>query len=300
MNLRTLLSAMLFLRCSTWACFGQEDRAADDVAPSPQRQNPVLESLAPSPGATVLPFVPSYGFDLADVGHAVQVSGTAQSKHIWHGFDLMDGHSVFFPAATLTLGDTGFSAKLFGAYAVGGDMGQRDELDGALFYARDLLPDTRYATHGTLNYFYYGKPRVPSQRADAQEIGLGLSWPKLLGDNILEPSYYVGSLWPTEHDSQASGISGFIHVLGLTYNLAVPNPGTQDHPQFFKLYGDVTYNDGFGGAGRGWSHLTFGTSTDLAAGKITITPALNYQIAIDDSITSAHGFWGGLTFRYCF
>jgi hypothetical protein len=241
-----------------------------------------------------------------DVGRAVQeklsvqVSGTVQSKHIWHGFDLMAGHSVFFPVATIGLGDTGFSAKVIGACAIGGDVSQRDELDGALFYSRDLLPETRWAIHGTLDYFYYGKPRVPSQRADAQEIGLGLSWPKLLGDGAPVPSYYLGRLWPTEHDSLVSGISGFIHVFGLTYNLAVPNAGTQDHTQFFKLYGDLTYNDGFGGAGHGWSHLTFGTSTDLAAGKVIITPAINYQLSMKDSINPKSGFWGGVTFTYRF
>jgi hypothetical protein len=332
MNLPTLFVAGTVLLGSTWICLGQDGRATDNVIPNPQVQSPTPESPEPPPDATVLeppdadvgvwrflPFVPSYGFDVGDVGRqtqegspnakhrvwepetlSVKVSGTVQSKHIWHGFDLMVGHSVFFPAATLTLGDTGFSAKLFGAYAIGGGVGPRDELDCALFYTRDLLPDAPYATHGTLNYFYYGKPRVPSQRADAQEIGLSLSWPKLLGDGAPVPSYYFGSLWPSEHDSQVGGIAGFIHVFGLTYKLAVPNAGTQDHTQYFKLYSDLTYNDGFGGAGRGWSHMTFGTSTDLVAGKVIITPAINYQVSIKDSITPENGFWGGVTFTYRF
>jgi hypothetical protein len=44
-------------------------------------------------------------------------------------------------------------------------MSQRDELNGALFYSRDFLPEARWALHGPRDYFYYGKPRVPSQRA---------------------------------------------------------------------------------------------------------------------------------------
>ena len=230
----------------------------------------------------------------------MQVSGTVQSKHMWHGFDLMDGHPVFLPVATMILGETGFSAKVIGVCAIGGDVSQRDELDGALFYTRDFLAEARWATHATLDYFYYGKPRISSQRADAQEVGLGLSWPKLLGDGAPVPSYYLGRLWPTEHDSLVSGISGFLHVFGLTYNLAVPNPGTQDQPQLFKLYSDLTYNDGFGGAGHGWSHMTFGTSTDLTAGKVIITPALNYQVSLKNSLTPENGFWGGVTFTYRF
>ena len=302
----TQFCAAIFLACSAWACFGQDQQATGPVTPSAPMPSPVVEDPDPSSDATILPFVPSYGFDLSDVEHAVQnklsvqVSGTVQSKHIWHGFDLMAGHSVFFPVATLALADTGLSAKVIGAYAIDGGLGQRDELNGALFYTRDFLPETRWATHGTLNYFYYGKPRVPSQRADAQEIGLGLSWPQLLGDGAPVPSYYLGRLWPTEHESLVGGIGGFIHVFGLTYKLAVPNPGAPDDPQFFKLYGDLTYNDGFGGAGHGWSHMTFGTSTDLTAGKAIITPALNYQLSMKDSINPESGFWGGLTFTYRF
>jgi hypothetical protein len=305
MSLPTVLFTAIFLLYFTGTCVGQV--TAGDEPPMngvpPTQETRVGEPNTP-PEGTVLPFVPSYGFDLLDIGRTIeeklslQVSGTLQSKHIWHGFDLMSGHSVFFPVATMTVADTGFSAKVIGACAIGGEVSQRDELDGALFYSRDLLPNARYATHCTLDYFYYGKPRIPSQRADAQELGLSLSWPKLLGDNSLVPSYYVGGLWPSEHDSPVSGISGFIHVLGLAYNLAVPNPGSQDHTQFFKLYGDLTFNDGFGGAGHGWSHTTFGTSTDLAAGKVIITPAINYQISMKDSITPESGFWGGMTFTY--
>ena len=306
MNLPTLLSASTILLCLACACLGQVTAGdgpwvneAEDVA--------AANDAAPPPAeGTVLPFVPSYGFDLGDIGRAVQeklsvqVSGTLQSKHIWHGFDLMDGHPVFFPVATLALGDTGFSAKVIGACVIGGETSQRDELDGALFYSRDLLPDTRWATQGTLNYFYYGKPRISSRRADAQELGLSLSWPKLLGGTPLVPSYYVGDLWPGEHGSLVSGISGFIHVLGLTYNWALPNPGPEDHAQIFKLYGDLTYNDGFGGAGHGWSHVTLGTSTNLMAGKVIVTPALNYQVSMNDAITPETGFWGGVTFTYYF
>jgi len=306
MNFSTPFYAGIFLLCWAWARGGQDPQATGPVTPSAPRPSPVVEDPDPSSDPTILPFVPSYGFDLSDVGRtvqeklSVQMSGTVQSKHIWHGFDLMAGHSVFFPAATLTMADTGLSAKVIGAYAIDGGLGQRDELDGALFYARDFLPEARWATQGALNYFYYGKPRVPSQRADAQEIGLGLSWPKLLGDGAPVPSYYVGNLWPSEHDSRVSAIAGFIHVFSLTYRLAVPNPGAQDHPHVFKLYSDLTYNDGFGGVGRGWSHVTFGTSTDLTAGKATITPALNYQLSMKDSINPKSGFWGGLTFTYRF
>jgi hypothetical protein len=92
MRLPTLFSAGIFLLGSTWACFGQDDRTTDPVTPGPQMQNPVLQSPDPSPDAAVLgppnadfgvweplPFVPSYGFDLLDVGRACKRSCPCKS-----------------------------------------------------------------------------------------------------------------------------------------------------------------------------------------------------------------------------
>lgn len=248
----------------------------------------------------------SYGFDLLDIGRVMedklsfQLSGTLQSKHIWHGFDLMDDHGVFFPVATATLADTGLSAKIIGAYGIGTGVDRRDELNGALFYSRDLLPETRYATHSTLNYFYYGKPRQPSRRADAQEIGMSLSWPKLLGDRGLVPNYYFGSLWPSESDSLVRNISGFLHVFGLAYEWEMPGLRSDGRLQPLRLAGDVTYNDGFGGAGHGWSHMALGVSTNLSRAGLGITPALYYQVSLDHLVNVEDELWAGVTFSYSF
>jgi len=247
-----------------------------------------------------------YGFDLLDIRRGiegridVELSATVQSKHIWHGLDLMDDHGVFFPVAGVSLGDTGFAAKIIGAYALSSGFERSDELNYAGFYSGGFLEDTRYATDFTANYFYYGKPKVSRRMADAQEVGASFSWPKLLGDASLVPSYYVGCIWACRAHSGLSGITGFIHVFGLAYDLKVDDfwPGGQE--QSFRFSGDITYNDGFGGVDQDWSHAVLGLSTSLGSGNLGITPYINYQISMEDTVNSEDELWSGVNFTYRF
>jgi len=247
-----------------------------------------------------------YGFDLLDIRRGIEgkleieLSTIVSSKHMWHGFDLLDDHGVFLPIGTLTLGNTGFSGKVIGAYALSSGFDSSQELNFAGFYTGAFWENTRWSTKYTANYFYYGKPKVADQKSDTQEIGIGFSWPQLLGNNSLLPNYYFGSIWPSTSQSNYSGCGGFIHVFGLAYDFEVPDfwPGGKE--QVFRLSGDITYNDGFGGASHDWSHVVLGASTNLRTGKITITPSLNFQISMDDSVNDEDEIWCGVNVTYRF
>jgi hypothetical protein len=248
-----------------------------------------------------------YGFDLLDIRRglegkiAVDLSTTVQSKHMWHGFDLYDDHGVVMPAVGVTLGDTGFSGKYIRAYPLAGGMEKSEQSIYALFYTGAFLKDTPYATNFTTNYFYYGMPRIGGAKSDCQEIGTTFSWPKLLGDSGLVPNYYFGILWPTRSNTNLEGSEGFIHTFGLAYNLAAPDFWGAGKSQTFRLSGDITYNDGFGcGAGYGWSHAVLGISTDLKKGNFTVTPFLNYQISMLDSVNDEDELWCGVNATYRF
>jgi len=80
-------------------------------------------------------------------------------------------------------------------------------------------------------------------------------------------SWTSAELWPTEGDSLLNGISGFIHVFGLACDMGVPHLQPAGEPQPFRISGNVTYNDGFGGAGHGWSHAAVGVSTKIGTGE---------------------------------
>jgi len=248
-----------------------------------------------------------YGIDLLDIRRGlegkigVELSAIVQSKHMWHGFDLLDDHGVFLPIATVSLADTGFSGKIIGAYCLSGGFERSDELNYAAFYTGAFLQDTRYVTNFTANYFYYGKPNVAHAKADAQEIGVSLSWPNLLGENSLLPNYYIGALWPSRgHGSYIRHCSGVIHVFGLAYDLKIPNFWPGGREQAFRFSGDITYNDGFGGVKHDWSHVVLGASTKLGSGNICITPYLNYQISMEDSVNNEEEIWCGVNFTYRF
>jgi hypothetical protein len=251
-----------------------------------------------------------YGFDLLDIGRiteegkiGLESTTTVVSKHIWHGFDLLDDHGAFIPVETIILGDSGLSGKIIGVYPLSSGFEKSVELNYAAFYTKAFFEDRRYATNVTANYFYYGKKKRDSN-VDAQEVGACFCWPKLfaVGDSSIIPSYYFGSIWASESHSEISGCEGFIHVFGLAHDLVVPDFWAKGQKQVFRLSGDITYNDGFAGAAvdHDWSHAVIGLSTNLEIGNLTMTPMVNYQISMDDSVNDEDELWCGLNATYRF
>jgi len=234
----------------------------------------------------------------------VELSTIFVSKHIWHGFDLLDDHGAFIPIVGLNFGDTGFSGKIIGVQPLSSGLERSVELNYAAFYTGAFWQDTRYTTNFTLNYFYYGKPNVGARKSDTQEVGAYFCWPKLIkaGNKSIVPSYYVGSIWPTKSHSNLRKISGFIHVFGLGYDFSIPDFWSQGQQQPFRLFTDITYNDGFARnpGGHDWSHCTVGISTTVNVGKVTMTPTLSYQISMDDEVNKEDEFWSGVNLTYRF
>lgn len=251
-----------------------------------------------------------YGFDVLDIVRGLEgkidfeLSGTFTSKHIWHGLDLLGDHGAFIPVGTIIFGDSGFSAKIIDVYPLSSGLESSVERNYAGFYTGVLMESTHWATHFTTNYFYYGKPKVPGHKGDSQEIGSTFFWPKLIsvGDNCVTPSYYFGYIWASTHNSNIRGCEGFIHVFGLGYDFEIPHFWPDGNKQPFRLSGDITYNDGFAGhtIDHDWSHVVFGISTNFKKGGLTITPSLNYQISMDDSVNTENELWCGVNATYRF
>ncbi len=284
----------------------KEDTSGDSSAqPESKKESAGWMGRTLSP---ILKYSPEYGLDILDIRRgiggriSVDLSTTVQSKHMWHGFDLYDDHGVVLPAVGVTLGDTGFSGRYTRAYPLGGGLSKSVQEIYSVFYTGAFLQDTRYVTNFTTHYTYYGLPRISGARSDSQEVGVSFSWPKLLGDSGLLPNYYFGILWPTTSGSNIAGCEGFIHVFGLAYDLAVPDFWAAGNSQTFRLSGEITYNDGYGsgGAAHDWSHVVFGASTSLERGQLTITPYVNYQISMDDSINNENELWCGVNATYRF
>ncbi len=270
------------------------------------------EEVAQGGDSSTKPIIKSlfYGFDVLDIVRGLEgkidfeLSGTFTSKHIWHGLDLFDDHGAFIPVGTVTFGDSGFSAKIIDVYPLSSGFERSVERNYAGFYTGAFLEGTPWATHFTTNYFYYDKPKVPGHKGDSQEIGSIFFWPQhiSIGDNYITPSYYLGYIWASEHNSNIRGCEGFIHVFGLGYDFEIPNFWPDGKKQAFRLSGDITYNDGFAGStiDHDWSHVVFGISTNIKKGNLTITPSLSHQISMDDSVNSENELWCGINVTYRF
>lgn len=75
--------------------------------------------------------------------------------------------------------------------------------------------------------------------------------------------------------------------------------------QILHLLAEVVYNDGIGPADdvvdHDWSHVLFSVSTPFGiSDNLTLTPALYYQLSMDDSVNDDDETWVGLSMTYKF
>jgi len=231
----------------------------------------------------------------------IDLDATYASKYIWYGYDPFDDHAAFQPSVNFDLFGTGFSLNVWGSIPLGtGSNGHGDginvwqEYDYTLAYGTTFFEDELYALDFGVNYIYYHFPKL-NHMIDTQEIGVSVAFPSLLkiGDSALVPSYYIGKLWPTS--TGAGEVAGGYHSFALSYDLAIP-----DTDYVISLFSDINYNDGLFGADHDFSHATFGVSTSVDCGPVSVTPFLNYQLSMDDSVNPEDELYGGLSVSYSF
>jgi len=229
---------------------------------------------------------------------------TYVSKYMWHGFNIL-GHdnSALQPSIDIDLWGTGFGTTVWYSRANRSGFRDLDELDYILYYGDSAFEDTYCAVDYTINWLYYDFTDAPTKDSDLQEFGVQFSWPDILPEDIV-PSYYVGKLWPAKSGSAVlKDVGGWVHVVGLAYDWTIPSilPGSTEH--VVNLIADLTYNDGYNGADvdHDWSHATLGASTSFEiAENLNFTPALYYQMTMDDSVNNEDEIWTHLSLTYQF
>ena len=80
--------------------------------------------------------------------------------------------------------------------------------------------------------------------------------------------------------------------------------------QDVHLSADIAYNDGTGahcnalantGVDHDWSHAVLGISTEFEiSADLAFTPAIYYQISMDDSVNTSDEYWVSLSFTHQF
>ncbi|MBN1435562.1 MAG: hypothetical protein JW936_00680 [Sedimentisphaerales bacterium] len=241
----------------------------------------------------------------------VTVDNTFTSRYMWRGFDLFDDHAAYQPSVDLDLFQSGFSVNMWGSIPMGtgslnhgNGINEWQEWDYTVAYGNTLFADTCYAIDYGINYIYYDFPKL-DRASDTMEVGAGISMPNLisLGDVAIVPSYYAGALWPAESGGDTE-IDGWAHVFGLSADLVTAGiiPGTEE--QVWSLSWDITYNDGQFAVDHDWSHTTFGLAApvdfDVFGQTVTVTPFMNYQVSMDDSVNDENEFYGGVSVTVCF
>ena len=237
----------------------------------------------------------------------VDFDTTYVSKYMWRGFDILDDVSAFQPSINIDLG-SGFSANIWASYAgsggstsAGSSRVNLTEYDYTIAYACTLFESESYATDVAANYIYYDFTDEPTRAADAMELGVAFAWPDICPFGIV-PSYYVGKIWEARSNSAlGKNYEGWVHVLGLGYDLTVEGLLPNVPEQVISLIAAATYNDGYGGtAEHDWSHVVLGASTSLDCGPGTFTPALYFQKSMDDAVNTEDEFWTSLSYTISF
>lgn len=217
------------------------------------------------------------------------LDATYVSHYIWRGYDVFDDTASFQPSLNANLWDSGFSLNIWQALACGSGYRNLEELDYTVAYGNTFCAGEFYEFDFGANYIYYDFYDNPSADVDTEETGAGIAFTHLLpiGDSYIIPSYYVGKLWPVDG---ADDVAGIYHSLGLAYDWIIPDT---DYALSFTW--DINYNDGMFNADHDWSHTTFGLSTSVDVGPVTVTPFVNYQISMEDTVNNEDELYGGLS-----
>jgi hypothetical protein len=250
-----------------------------------------------------------------------EISGTYElnysSRYIWRGFDVYeDNHSAFRPLSLdVDLFGTGLGVKVFWSRATGNGYENTEEMDVTLYYDNGIYEDEVYATNYRLAWGYYGYPDEPrsgsptGQAADFQEFLVSLAWPQLCPAGVV-PSYTIIRMWASEGESALNENGGWLHILGVGYDMTVPELAPELGEQVVHLSADLVYNDGVGASyapgGNGtvdhdWSHFVFGASTDFDLGNnLAFSPGIYYQASMEDSVNDSDETWVSLSLKYKF
>ncbi len=237
----------------------------------------------------------------------IDVDVTWVSKYIWRGFDRLDDKAAFQPSINLDLFDTGFSFNVWSSFAGASKNGGRtstvnaEEWRYTLTYANSLFDGESYVTNYAVSWIYYDFPDMASKDADLQEFNVDFSWPEACPFGVV-PHYQAIYLWSAEGDGAARDYEGFIHVIGVGYDLAMEGFLPDNPEQILSFTWDITYNDDAGArdVDHDWSHMLWGLSTDIDCGPGTLTPAIYYQTSMEDTVNTEDEFWVGISYGLSF
>ena len=243
-----------------------------------------------------------------------ELSGTLDitylSKYIWRGFSVYNNQSAIQPSIDLDLYGTGLGLNVLWSRANTSGFENAEEVDLTLSYNSSYFEYETYATDYSVGWMYYEYPDMPTDNTDMQELFASLSWPEICPEGVV-PSYTIIRMWKSESGHPSSmpqattnDISGWIHVLGLGYDLPVEGILPDVPEQILHLSAALVYNEGCGATNvdHDWSHAVIGVSTDFDLGNdLTLTPGVYHQNTFEYSVNRDEDItWASLGLKYAF
>lgn len=111
----------------------------------------------------------------------LEVTGSLVTNYVWRGFDVLSGGPAIQPSITYSVEETGFSANMWGSWAItkrqDGSIRNLDELDLTVAYTKNIGDYSLNA-----GYIYYGFPSMdgyPDELSTNSEANIGVSFDKI-------------------------------------------------------------------------------------------------------------------------
>lgn len=249
------------------------------------------------------------GFAQAQEELSGTIDVTYLSAYMWRGFDRYPGahgEGAIQPSIDLDLYGTGLGLNVLWSRANTSKVKDlsfenEEEIDLTLSYSSSYFDYETYAIDYTAGWVYYNYPDMPTN-VHAQEFFASLSWPDICPEGVV-PSYTIIRYWQSESGSLVRDNSGWMHILGLGYDLSVEDLIPDLPEQILHLSLAMVYNAGmFGGnVDHDWSHAVLGVSTDFDLGNdVTLTPGVYYQSSWEETVNGSDEIWCSLSVSYPF
>jgi hypothetical protein len=252
---------------------------------------------------------------------------TYDTKYVWRGITVFGDKSAIHPFIDLDLMGTGFHFEAIAHRANDSGYENSERWDYSPYYLGAFGIDQAWETRYKVGWRYFNYPDSSSHdysSTDLQEVYAGFVFPRLLGVEGLVPGYVIVKCWPSNsgtvvgaQNPNGGTYSGFAHVFMLDY--ALPVTGLTEG-QALNFHLETVFNDGVDPRPTGgyidsdWTHVMLGISTDFDLGhNLTFTPAINYQITMEDNGTVGPGgyygrgvspdhdiIWASMTVKYKF
>ena len=203
----------------------------------------------------------------------------AVSRYIWRGMDVFwNNKPAFQPSVTYLFGESGFSANLWGSFALakGSEYGDLNEIDLTLDYSFSLSDQAEMSV-GVIAYSYPFYKGFTFKEGVTEELYASIGLPDVLFSPYLTAYYDINlgtGLYVALEGSHSIPLS---ESLGLDLRAALG-------------YNSRQYIDE-----SGLSDLTLGASLPISLGDWTIAPQINYTFVFLDSVNDENEFWFGIS-----